>query len=271
MRNCASVDGSAGRAGRSVAAHQSRNSAHVDEPDRSRPAGPSAPQLLTVRVHRPSLVTALPIRVRSRGRRSRPCRGGVPGLTHDGVGVGPVAEGLGDEPCTQRVPTQLGDRVIVVAGVGGAAPDRRVHRSARQCRRREVAVLADGPEQWRSPACGGQRTSAHVHLERDCAAEQPDDGHPPTRIERGHHLQPPDPRAHRARAVLVGERQRLHRPDAVLVRLRAADPHMGAIEAVTANVPAFEVDEFAAPERPGVAHHQQRGVAALQHFRRPPR
>jgi len=42
-------------------------------------------------------------------------RGVVPGLPHDGVGVGPLPENLVDEPAAQRMPTQLVD-------LGGGEP-----------------------------------------------------------------------------------------------------------------------------------------------------
>ncbi len=87
--------------------------------------------------------------------------------------------------------------------------------------RREVAVLPDGPEQRRSPAYGGQRAPTQMFVERVCASEHPDQRNPAARVEGGHDLQPAGPRAHRARSVVVGERQRLHHPHPVLVGLRA--------------------------------------------------
>ncbi len=68
----------------------------------------------------------------------------------------------------------------------------------------------------------------------------------------------------------VGERECFHGSGAVLVGLRFADTYVRAVEAVAVDIAAFERYEFAAAECAGVAHQEQRSVAAFEDLRRPP-
>ena len=97
-----------------------------------------------------------------------------------------------------------------------------------------------------------------MRLERSGTAEQPDHRRPPTGVERGNDLYPPQVRARRATRVRGGERQRPDTAAALLVGLRPPQPNMGAVEPIDRDIPTSQGNEFAAPERAGEPHQQQR-------------
>lgn len=68
------------------------------------------------------------------------------GLAHDRVGVGAVAERLGDESGPQALGAELGHHGRRIAGSFGEAAYRGVHCGARHRGVGEVAVAADGAE-----------------------------------------------------------------------------------------------------------------------------
>lgn len=91
---------------------------------------------------------------------------GVAGLAGDCGAVGAVTGALGDEPGAEGMSAEFGEGGGVVAGVFGAAADGFVDRSSRQRCRAEVAVLGDGPQQWRPGSGTGYSPAADVSGER---------------------------------------------------------------------------------------------------------